>query len=575
MKPIKLVRFFARLESYSVHEENAVLLDEVSELLYTTTRYARTLLGDMQRNGWLQWTPKTGRNQRSILKKLYSEAEVRRQIALNFISQKQFEEALEALQDNQQIFGELLKQSSGAGLHNGLLHVQLTYNRTFSALYPHNILRNSERFFVRQLYSCLVKQDAKGNTTADIAHHWQMSEDGKVWSFYLRPKVQFHDGSPIHGQAIVDLFNAYKKRDGYKRDLWHLLRIESPQPRVVKFYLSSEDIDFVSKLADVKYSIQPVKQVTKSISKQTAVIGSGPFKLLEQSDKWLKLRANEAFHGYRSLTDELTIWHVKSQNGGESYSHKLLSKQSEDEEETAVQPTKRLCVEDGCLLTVFNQNAAKKLPTETRRWLVHVMQGEALWKDITKNKVPINLVAAENFYPFWKPWNSVAATKPAEINRLSILIYNHFGLKVCAQAISNVLAKHGIEVDIEEVPIETYAKLAKGDGFTQDIVLMNLLLDDNLPTSALLAFQSDIAFRSCLDAKTSDWLDTNLRKLCADAQSTHYLERLESIGNYLISEAIAKPLFHHMQSMSFQDMFSGVDMTPWGWPDIQQIWLED
>ncbi|MEZ9667477.1 hypothetical protein BCU93_14505 [Vibrio breoganii] len=101
MKPVKLVRFFARLEPYAVHEENAVLLDEVSELLYTTACYACTLLSDMQKNGWLHWTPKTGRNQRSILKKLYSEADIRRQIAIDFISQKQFEEALEVLQDNQ------------------------------------------------------------------------------------------------------------------------------------------------------------------------------------------------------------------------------------------------------------------------------------------------------------------------------------------------------------------------------------------------------------------------------------------------------------------------------------------
>ncbi|TKG21773.1 ABC transporter substrate-binding protein [Vibrio breoganii] len=473
------------------------------------------------------------------------------------------------------MFGELLKQSSGAGLHNGLLHVQLTYNRTFSALYPHNILRNSERFFVRQLYSCLVKQDAKGITSADIAHHWQMSEDGKVWSFYLRPKVQFHDGSPIHGKAIVDLFNAYRKLHGYKRDLSRLTGIESPQPRVVKFYLNASDIDFALKLADVKYSIQPATQVTKSIAKQKAVIGSGPFTLLEQSDKWLKLGAYEAFHGYRSLTDELTIWHVQSTNGGESYSHKLLSQQSEDDADPILEPTKQLSIEDGCLLAVFNQNTAKKLPTETRRWLSHLIQGEALWKDITNNKVPINLVPVDNFYPFWKPWDSIAGAQSSEVKRLSILIYNHFGLRVCAQAISNVLEKHGIEVEIEEMSIEAYAKLAMSDGFTQDIVLMNLLLDDNLPTSALLAFQSDIALRSCMDAKTSEWLDLSLGKLCADIQSPHYLERLEPIGNYLISEAIAKPLFHHLQSMSFQELFHGVDMTPWGWPDIQQIWLEE
>ncbi|GAM62880.1 hypothetical protein JCM19232_4557 [Vibrio ishigakensis] len=48
MKPHKLVRYFARLDEYQVGVEHAVLLEEIANHLYTTTRYARTLLGDMK-----------------------------------------------------------------------------------------------------------------------------------------------------------------------------------------------------------------------------------------------------------------------------------------------------------------------------------------------------------------------------------------------------------------------------------------------------------------------------------------------------------------------------------------------
>ncbi|MDJ1478834.1 hypothetical protein QBX67_28150, partial [Bacillus sp. LS15-K4] len=53
------------------------------------------------------------------------------------------------------------------------LHIQLTYKRPFEPLLPHLPQRSSERFLIRQIYSCLVSSDANGHVHPELAHHYE------------------------------------------------------------------------------------------------------------------------------------------------------------------------------------------------------------------------------------------------------------------------------------------------------------------------------------------------------------------------------------------------------------------
>ena len=43
----------------------------------------------------------------------------------------------------------------------------------------------------------LVALDAQGQIVPALASSWSQSGDGLVWTFHLRPRVTFHDGSPL------------------------------------------------------------------------------------------------------------------------------------------------------------------------------------------------------------------------------------------------------------------------------------------------------------------------------------------------------------------------------------------
>lgn len=50
---------------------------------------------------------------------------------------------------------------------------------------------------IGRIYSGLVTLDENLQVIPDLAERWEVSEDGTVYTFYLRPEATFHDGKPV------------------------------------------------------------------------------------------------------------------------------------------------------------------------------------------------------------------------------------------------------------------------------------------------------------------------------------------------------------------------------------------
>jgi len=61
---------------------------------------------------------------------------------------------------------------------------------------------------VQQLFNGLVQPDDSLHVIPAIAHSWEISEDGKVYRFYLRKDVYFHD-HPVFPEGKGRAVNAY------------------------------------------------------------------------------------------------------------------------------------------------------------------------------------------------------------------------------------------------------------------------------------------------------------------------------------------------------------------------------
>ena len=57
-------------------------------------------------------------------------------------------------------------------------------------------------FVIRQLFSGLVRLDAAMEVQPDLAESWELSPDGRTYTFRLRPDARFADGAPLTAEDV-------------------------------------------------------------------------------------------------------------------------------------------------------------------------------------------------------------------------------------------------------------------------------------------------------------------------------------------------------------------------------------
>ncbi|MDN3701142.1 SgrR family transcriptional regulator [Vibrio artabrorum] len=588
---INLFRYYERLEEFELLLEHAVTLAETADKMCTSPRHARTILKQMTERKWVAWMPRVGRNQRSTLIRRIGRTEVKRSIALEWIKESKYDRALEFLEYNQVVFEQLLKQTSGAQVTEGKVSVQLTYNRPFAALIPTMPHRNSERYLIRQIHSCLVSMNSEGDLIPNIAHHWEADENWTVWTFYLRPSVSFHSGGKVDAEVVSQLLLELQALPYYRNELYHLEAITVETPYRFSVHLSRSDKGFAALMSDLKYSLQPPEQLKHASSN---VVGCGIFSLEMHSDSKLTLAANEHFHGFRSLTDKVTIWSLNSsldnheQASGDScgvpdtepYSKKIITNASSEFNKSALEShhtpdfqhtASRDRIEEGCLFIIFNQNNPS-LSYPQRRWLSERLNGEEIWRQLELNETTFGAEIAHNFFPFWHNVKQIRSQQTELPRSVQIACYSHLGVQRSAKAAAQILSKAGIEAQINLYSFEVFIEKAQGDGFTEEIVMSSLNLDDNRQVSALLYFLSDPVLHATIGSDVSEWLVVELNRIRENFSPNEYLNQLEQLGSVLIYEGLITPMLHHRQTLSFLDIFKGVKITAWGWPKLSEIW---
>ena len=576
----KLALYYFRIVKLGVRTEISITLNEVADLVFTSARHCRTILKEMSSLGWLEWRPKVGRNQRSILYLNYHADELQSELAKIMISNGKYEKALSLINNDRALFGSLLQNTSGVVRREGQLHIQLTYRRSFSALLPHRSLRNSERFLLRQVYCCLTECDSNGKLSSQLAHHWVYDGELYQWRFYLRPNLSFHDGSVITAECIVELFQKLKILSEYQHELAHVVAISVTNSHCIQFQLDQPDLGFAGLLADTRYSIQPVSQLFSL----KGIVGSGAFQVEEHSETRLQLQAFDRYYGCRALADSVTIWKVMRDSLGKigmqsgeadvdkeaTCTHYLEKNEDNKKVENNEIKTR---IEDGCLLALFNHNSGLSLLQ--RKYLSQTLAPDKLQEQFIQSKGKIEAVPAYNLLQNWMTTIHSPSEKKELPKILTIAVFDHQALFRCASIIKEVLNQSGVKCQINSYAFDDFYQRAREKTLLEDIILTSLDLDDNRPTSVYRWLLSNPILHQSLSTDIQEWLKAELINIRNGSELTDYLGKLESVASSMISDYRLLPLFHHRQTLRFQGVLKGVSITGWGWPAIQDVWTED
>ncbi len=183
--------------------------------------------------------------------------------------------------------------------------------------------------YIIQLFSGLVTLDDNLGTVPDIARDWEVSPDGRVYTFYLRDDVYFHSGRQVRAQDFkysweraLDPATDSQTASIYLGDIVganQMLAGESDElsgVEVVDDFTLRVTIDepksyFLSEMTHVTSFVVDRDNVEQGASWWLQPSGTGPFRLMKwEQGSQLVLERNELYYGDLARVDyvDFHLW---------------------------------------------------------------------------------------------------------------------------------------------------------------------------------------------------------------------------------------------------------------------------
>lgn len=187
------------------------------------------------------------------------------------------------------------------GLRSEIINVDGTKN-------GHSLLNG----LLHHIVEPLVTKDAEGNIQPKLATDWEISEDGRVWTFTLREGVTFHDGTPFNAEAVKQSFERLLNEEfnlDRRRFYAGITEIEVVDEHTVRFTTEEPWGPLLSFFTYIAAAI-----VSPDLADQkdfTHLVGTGPFKL----ESWTPgeetvLVRNEDYWGEAPLLERVVFREV-------------------------------------------------------------------------------------------------------------------------------------------------------------------------------------------------------------------------------------------------------------------------
>lgn len=164
------------------------------------------------------------------------------------------------------------------------------------------------------VHAGLVKYDPMFNLIPDVAQSWEVSRDGRRYTFHLRPNVFFHNGQELTASDVVasmqrlmdpafkcpiagqfsSIAGAEAFREGSTTELEGVRAVDD---LTVIFELNQPLVFFADMLALSQAAIVPQTEYLKGTEAPFAGIGCGPFSVADfQPGKQLVVRRHDDYH---------------------------------------------------------------------------------------------------------------------------------------------------------------------------------------------------------------------------------------------------------------------------------------
>ncbi|EKT65153.1 HTH-type transcriptional regulator SgrR [Providencia burhodogranariea] len=550
MSSSRLQTQFIRLWQHFQGQNSETTLQNIADTLFCSRRHVRTLLNNMQNNGWLSWQAEAGRGKRSTLLFHVNGLELQQAQAEHLLKEESIEK-LVALVGDKEIIRQMVLSELERSYRQGKSLLRIIYYRHFPNLLPGTPMRRSEIHLMSQIFNGLTHiNEEKGEVENGIAHHWQAISDTQ-WRFYLRPAIYFHHGREM---LVDDIIYSLLRLKNCWPLFSHIESVTAPLPYVIDIQLSEADKQLPLLLGSPHAAIIP-KEWEAFDDFDKLPIGTGPYQVEKNLPQKLTITAFERYFGYRALLDEVTIWVVPELS--EQMVCTTLKMDSDNKQNDSLESR----MEEGCYFLLMDQRSTLSQRNDVRKWLCSFL-------------TPINLLAhCEPFYQrHWAPayglllhWHHsrmlTQLPKPADLTELTVTFFHqHHEFYSISQIMKRVLKTQGIELNIK---IVNYDEWFNG-GVDSDIWLATANFFKPLEFSIFATLYEMPLLRKCLSSSLSEELS-----LWRNQQLN-----VESWCESLIDLQIFHPIFHHWLELQGQKTMRGARMNTFGWFDFKSAWFK-
>ena len=165
---------------------------------------------------------------------------------------------------------------------------------------PHLTQDTTSAFFVVEIFSGLVALNTNLELVPDIAERWDISGDGLVYTFFLRPDAKFHDGTPVRaqdfkysieraahpdtGSSVADTYlnDIIGSEDVFEGRATEISGVKVIDDYTIQFTIDAPKAYFLAKLTyPTAYVLDEENVVSGGRNWFDSPNGTGPFKLKE------------------------------------------------------------------------------------------------------------------------------------------------------------------------------------------------------------------------------------------------------------------------------------------------------
>lgn len=187
-----------------------------------------------------------------------------------------------------------------------------------NTLHPTDHRTTAEMDIVTQIYDTLYKVDWEGKDPEPrLATHYEIGEDGKTYTFYLRKDATFHDGTPVKASDVVFSAKLYQESIYQNAMVAGMESVEALDEYTVVFKTSTVYAPFLQSIMGIHVASEAYYNSVDADTFANRPIGSGPYKFVDREvGSKILLEAHEDYYlgappiknvTYRVIPDDTTI----------------------------------------------------------------------------------------------------------------------------------------------------------------------------------------------------------------------------------------------------------------------------